>query len=1336
MEVGFNSNIPFIKIPFKGLSRPLSFMCDSGAEVNLIKLSVLKDFVLPLPIKTRIAGMCGGSGVTIGIIKLKIGDHFAIFHVMSDNYATFKSDGILGSEFFWEDGVDLLYSEGKLRVGKYSFKFLPRDKCKKISRYWLERAETEISNKNTWQNAEMEANIGGLLNDNQDEENLDNFYEEPENVGLPKTFDNDAQHVRNIDANSEKSDREILNIEIYEINYCDFRMSAYESEMDMMEMRKTNGEYGIYKPTELNYCQDLNFHQFKIFHNTTGVTSRLDKILKLAKLDDLNDKEFNSLSRILEKNLDLPYIKGDQWGGTNLLTHKITLSTNKPVNVRKHKIPYKLIDTVNDQIDEWLKLGIIRPSTSSFNSPIWVVPKKPDSLGNPRWRVVTDFRKLNEFTEDDSYPLPVITNIFDKIGGAKYYTKLDLSSGFLQIPVDPKDVPKTAFSTDFGHYEFLRMPFGMKTAPKTFQRAMDIALKGLIGFGVFVYMDDILIYAKNLEEHNRLLSEVFERLRKYNFKLEIDKCEFLKKEIPYLGHILSQNGVRPDEGKIKAVKNFPVPRTVKQIRQFLGLSGFYRRFVKNYAKIGRPLFDLLKKDIKFNWTKECQVAFEFLKNELCKAPILIFPNLRDEFLLFTDASGTAIGALLAQGSIKKNNAIAYYSRALKGPELNYSTYEKEALAIHDAIKHFRQYLFANKFTVITDHKPLLTMLEAENNGRVQKMRLKLQGYDLKIIHTPGKENLSADALSRNPVSSDAHVITRSMKKTTDKINVPEPSAPVVIVEKQNLPKKRGRPRKSTSEDPKNKGSPENEVNAPKKRGRPKKTIIVEDEEEEARDNPYSSGDESEVEIEQTADKHIIILKDLFEYRKDNLIYFVDENGDALEEGADRIMLNQRRPLRKKYEEGINSLRRKNKYLFEVVIDTNKSEKEIKEKVNELIEEVMKIMKEKKLRSISISKSDFISIIEWEDIYEMLRNKRNENVIIIICENILKYVPPEERNKIFNEMHESPQGGHRGILKTYLRIRRSYYWENLRNEVKERIKRCISCNLNKTRKRTKNPMAITDTPHRSFDKICCDIVGPYPKTTNGNEYVLTIQDQLTKFMVMIPLKNQTSESVSDAFIKRFISYFGCPKILLTDLGSNFTSKLFKQIAKKFRIKKVFTTVARPQSNASLEKSHGSLHAFLRQYIDKNNEWDDYIEFASLCYNTSVHESTGFTPYELVFGFEAREPSVKPTVKDITYGDYYEKLIKRLKSIQEKARENLIKTKERTKFYYDRNLNPNELKIGDEAYRARPDSRKKLQPYDEGPFEIVDVDPAHKNADVKLKKGKIRPVHLDSLRKALT
>lgn len=1331
-ETGFSSVVPYVKIGIKGREDPITVMCDTGAEVNLLKYSCLNQSVVPFPIKIQIAGMCGGRGMTLGIVKCKIGDTVAIFHVMSDDIATFRSDAILGSEFFLEKGVQLLYDEKVLKVGKLKFNFLPMTGKLKSSSEWTTLVK-KSPQKHLWNRSKIEAltdfnidkiaSLGDIKEPNEAEVNSSEImtcrHEEREHLGQG-TYD----FERN---------------EVYELNFYNFQMAVYETQMDMAESDEM--------------AERLEWQVRDVPHGVSdkgsvgdSQPSRLEKILKAANLESLDNRERQSIIEILQDNQDVAYLKGDPWKGTDILTHKINLSSDKPVNVRKHKIPYKLIDTVNEQIEEWLKLGIIRPSTSPYNSPIWVVPKKPDSQGRPRWRVVTDFRKLNELTEDDSYPLPVITNIFDKIGKAKYYTKLDLSSGFLHIPVEPKDIPKTAFSTDSGHYEFVRMPFGMKCSPKTFQRAMDIALRGLIGYGVFCYMDDVIIYAKNLEEHNNLLTEVFERLVKYNFKLELDKCEFLKREVTYLGHILGPGSVRPDPEKIRAVMDFPTPRNQKNVRQFLGLSGFYRRFILKYSHVGKPLFNLLKKDQKFEWSNECQEAFETLKKKLCEAPILVFPDFSQEFLLFTDASGVAIGALLAQGSIKKNNAIAYFSRALKGAEINYSTYEKEALAIHDSIKHFRQYLYANKFTVITDHKPLLTMLEAENNGRVQKMRLKLQGYDFKIIHTPGKENLSADALSRNPVPCNVQLMTRSMQKqrapeTADQGTprakpakdrtqgiIQQSSRKTSERDRRNeTPGKADKPKQGRP--PKAKPDLTSAKSAPKKRGRPKKIR-----EPVINDSEYTSEEDSELEPDEPNNENIVELRDLFEHRKDNLIYFVDTTGRCLDEGAHRLSIVQKLPIKQIYEEGLWTLKRGKKLMIEICLNMNKAAQWIREDIRENIREAMEILKNRKANSVSISKSEDIGNINWEEIENILRENKEE-IRIIVCQNLLKYVEIEHRDRIFAELHCSPQGGHRGFLKTYNRIKRNYYWERLRKDIADRIKRCVPCNLNKVNRRTiKNPMNITDTPNRPFDKIAMDIVGPYPESKKGNVYVLSIQDLLSKFMVLVPLPNQTTETVADAFVKRYLSYFASPKTLLTDLGSNFKSNLFRQIAKKLRIKKVFTTPARPQSNASLEKAHGSLHDFLRQYVDGNNEWDEYVEFAALCYNTSVHESTLFTPYELVFGFEAREPSVEPTDRDENYGDYYKRLIIKLNSVRQKAHDNLVKTKHRTKNYYDKRINPNELKIGNKVYLLVLASRKKLEPYYEGPFVVLDVDYVHKNVVIKYKKGKPKKVHLDYLRLA--
>lgn len=320
--------------------------------------------------------------------------------------------------------------------------------------------------------------------------------------------------------------------------------------------------------------------------------------------------------------------------------------------------------------------------------------------------MVIDYRTLNEQTIGDAYPLSNITEILDQLGRAKYFSVFDLASGFHQILMDKQDAHKTAFSTPHSHYQFNRMPFGLKNASATFQRLMDQVLTGLQRTE-FVYLDDIVLYASSLREHEIKFRKLATKLRATNLKLQPDKCEFLRREVTYLGHIISEDGVRPNPQKIQAVKEFPIPKTPKNIKQFLGLAGYYRRFIPNFSKTAKPLTDLLKKDVEFLWGKEQTIAFETLRDVLCTQPILQYLDFTRPFIVTTDASNYAIGGILSQGTINKDLPIAYTSRLLSQAKRNYSTIKKELLAIVHCVKYFRPYLYGHKFTSVTDHNPLV-----------------------------------------------------------------------------------------------------------------------------------------------------------------------------------------------------------------------------------------------------------------------------------------------------------------------------------------------------------------------------------------------------------------------------------------------------------------------------------------------------------------------------------------------------------------------------------------------------------------------------------------------------
>ena len=404
----------------------------------------------------------------------------------------------------------------------------------------------------------------------------------------------------------------------------------------------------------------------------------------------------------------------------------------------------------DEAIDAMLKADVIRPSQSEWAAPVILVPKKDGTI-----RFCVDFRALNAVTKKDVYPLPRIDDVIDALAHAKVFSTLDLASGYWQIPVAQDDISKTAFVTRRGLYEFTRMPFGLCNAPSTFQRAMDVMLSGLTWEFCLVYIDDIIVYSANFEQHLKHLGQVFDRVRAAGYHLRRDKCHFFCSRVLYLGHLIGADGVGPDPSKIAALKKLQGPRDAHEIRQFLGLTGYYRRFVKDYAKTAKPLNDLLRIDRKFKWTSDCQDAFERLRFALITAPILVLPDMEQPFALQTDASDVGVGAVLTQRDSKGDeHVVAYYSRTLGDAETRYSTFEKEALAALLALKHFRVYLLSKPFVLETDNRALTFILNLkEPPGRIARWIVQFQEYNFTIKHRPGLQNGNADTLSRPYVIS-------------------------------------------------------------------------------------------------------------------------------------------------------------------------------------------------------------------------------------------------------------------------------------------------------------------------------------------------------------------------------------------------------------------------------------------------------------------------------------------------------------------------------------------------------------------------------------------------------
>lgn len=756
--------------------------------------------------------------------------------------------------------------------------------------------------------------------------------------------------------------------------------------------------------------------------------------------------------KVLSKvKADFPSFSVEGLGRTTLLSHVIDTGEAHPIKQRHYSISPAVQKSVDEEIMRMLKLGVIEESESSWSSPV-VLVKKP----NGKHRLCLDSRKLNEVTKKDAYPLPKIDGHLSRLANTRYISSIDLKDAFWQIELDSKSKEKTAFSIPGRPlYHFRVMPFGLCNAAQSMCRLMNKVVPHQYHDRIFVYIDDLLICSPDFESHIELLSVVATRLRLANLTINLEKSKFCLTEVKYLGFIIGDGCIKTDPEKISAIVDFPVPCTVRHVRRFIGMSGWYRRFIENYASIAAPITDLMSnKTGKFEWSKAAQIAFDKLKQALSTAPILAHPDFNRRFYIQCDASTHGVGSVLYQleddGSEKP---IAYMSQKLNSAQKNYSVTELECLAAVLSIKKFRAYVEGMPFTVITDHASLKWLMDQRDlNGRLARWSLKLQGFHFNIEHRKGKLMVVPDTLSR---------------AYADEI-----------------------------------------------------------------DSPQSD--------------HFVIDLSSVEFQSDD------------------------------YSQLRQSISEKPEKFPDLKVD----------------EEM--VFKRTQFRSASdtvMSEASF-----WK-----------------------LWVPLGLTNELVAKAHDPPLSSHCGYFKTLDKLKRYYYWPKMAVQVRNYISNCSTCKETKAPNTVLRPfMGGQFTSERPFQHLYIDLLGPYPRSKAGNTFIFIVLDHFSKFILLKPLRNATSAEIIKFMEKEVFHMFGVPERIMSDNGKQFVSKYMNELCNTYGVKQIFTPLYSPQANAS-ERVNRSILAAIRAYVGSDHsKWDEKITQIASALRNTIHLSTGYSAYYLVFG----------------------------------------------------------------------------------------------------------------------
>ena len=886
-------------------------------------------------------------------------------------------------------------------------------------------------------------------------------------------------------------------------------------------------------------------------------------------LETLTSEQVNLVEKLLLKWKDVFSLHDLDLGKTSLTKHHINLSDPTPFKERHRRIPPAMVQSVREHLKEMLDLGVIRPSNSPFASNVVLVKKKDGTL-----RFCIDLRRLNNNTIKDSYALPRTEETFDALHGSCIFSTLDLKSSYWQVEIEENDKHKTAFRVgNLGFFECNRMPFGLTNAPATFQRLIETCMGDLHLNSCLLYLDDIVVFSKSFEEHLTRLEAVFQRLHQAGLKLKTSKCHFFKQSIKYLGHIISAKGVHTDPDKISTVRDWPVPISAKELLSFLGFVGYYRRFIRNFSQIARPLYEVTtgvpskRNKIKicpgFRWGPEQEDAFKKLKDLVTSAPVLAFANFNKPFILHTDASAESLGACLyQQQDDNTERPVAFASRGLSPSERNYPAYKLEFLSLKWAVTDkFHDYLYGVPFHVITDNNPLTYIFTtAKLDATSQRWVSALSNYQFSIEYRSGKLNQDADGLSRirwPEALNIQHVSCNSVQALLSASTLPAGCSEALVM----------------------------------------------------------------------SHKAIQDIEGLYIGKHTS---------------RDWARIHHRDPT---------------------------------------ISQVVQHLRGAKVQNFQHNEA-FQSFLREKDklviVKGVLYRKR-------LCDNIIKFqlvLPEEYRKAALQGCHD--QVGHLGRDRTLELLRDRYFWPGMTKEASDYVAHCERC-IRRKIPPNRAPL-INISSSFPLELVCIDYLS-LESCKGGIEDILVVTDHFTKYAQAYPTKGQQATTVAKVLYDNFFMHYGFPAKLHSDQGRQFEGKVIAALCDLAGIEKTRTSPYHPMGNGLTERFNRTLINMLGTLDpDQKSDWKKYIPSLVHAYNCTRHDSTGFSPYELMFNRQPRLPvdlllGSEPPQSSIAYSSFVDSMKQRLKYSYDLASQRSKDAQKSQKRIYDLRTRGNVLYPGD-------------------------------------------------------